>query len=69
MIAVTQVRQKHSEGRAYFDKKLAEGKTRKEALRCLKRHLARRFYRLLAEPVPQANRRPTNTLPNIACLT
>jgi transposase len=40
MIAVTQVRQKHSEGRAYYDKKLAEGKTRKEALRALKRQVS-----------------------------
>jgi len=29
MAAVTQIRHRHSEGRAYFDKKLAEGKTRK----------------------------------------
>jgi transposase len=40
MAAVTRVRQKHSEGRAYFDKKLAEGKTRKEALRSLKRQVS-----------------------------
>ena len=40
MAAVTQVRQPHSEGRAYFDKKLAEGKTRKEALRALKRQVS-----------------------------
>jgi transposase len=40
MAAVTQIRQKHSEGRAYFDKKLAEGKTRKEALRALKRQVS-----------------------------
>ena len=38
MAAVTQVRQPHSEGRAYYDKKLGVGKTRKEALRALKRH-------------------------------
>ena len=31
MAAVTQVRQKHSEGRACYDKKLAEGKTHREA--------------------------------------
>ena len=37
MAAVTQVRQPYSEGRAYYDKKLAEGKTRKEARRALKR--------------------------------
>jgi transposase len=40
MAAVTQVRQRHSTGRAYFEKKLAEGKTRKEALRALKRRIS-----------------------------
>jgi transposase len=50
MAAVTQVRQKHSEGRAYFDKKLAEGKTRKEALRSLKRQVSDAvFSRLRAD--------------------
>ena len=34
MVAVTQIRYRHSPGRAYYDKKLAEGKTGKEALRC-----------------------------------
>jgi hypothetical protein len=34
----------------YLARKRAEGKTTKGALRCLKRHLARRFYHLLAEP-------------------
>ena len=33
MVAITQIRHRHSEGRAYYDKKLAEGKTPKEALR------------------------------------
>src|ERR1700691_3383956 len=37
MAAITQLRHKHSEGRAYYDKKVAEGKTHKEALRSLKR--------------------------------
>jgi transposase len=35
--------------RAYLQRKEAEGKTRIEAMRCLKRHLARRYYRLLGE--------------------
>jgi transposase len=35
------------ETRAYLDRKLAEGKTKAEAYRCLKRHLARRIWRLL----------------------
>ena len=37
MAAVTQIHHRHSEGRAYYDKKLAEGKTPEEALRALKR--------------------------------
>ena len=44
MAAVTQVRHRHSEGRAYYDKKLAEGKTHKEALRCLKRRISDAIY-------------------------
>jgi len=35
------------ETRAYLDRKHAEGKTKREAIRCLKRHLARRIWRLL----------------------
>ena len=44
MAAVTQIRYRHSEGRAYYDKKLAEGKTRKEALRALKRQVSDAIY-------------------------
>ena len=35
MAAVTQLRHTHSEGRAYFERKVAEGKTKREALRSL----------------------------------
>jgi transposase len=45
------------ETRAYLARKEAEGKSRIEAMRCLKRHLARRYYRLLSEgsrSVPRA---------------
>jgi transposase len=45
-IAVTQGRV-HPPARAYLARKQAEGKSRKEALRCLKRHLARTIYQLL----------------------
>ena len=45
-IAVTQGRC-HPPAQAYLARKQAEGKSRKEALRCLKRHLARTVYRLL----------------------
>jgi transposase len=40
MAAITQIRYKHSDGRAYYDKKLAEGKRPKEALRALKRQIS-----------------------------
>ncbi|MBM6406152.1 IS110 family transposase [Phycicoccus sp. CSK15P-2] len=46
-IAITQIRLKDSLGRAYYDKKLAEGKTRTEALRCLKRRIARTVFNRL----------------------
>jgi hypothetical protein len=36
--------------RAYLTRKQAEGKTKKGALRCLKRHLARHFHHLLSMP-------------------
>jgi transposase len=47
MAAVTQIRYRHSAGRAYYDKKLAEGKTGKEALRCLKRQISDAIYACL----------------------
>jgi len=48
--AVTQIRYRHSPARAYYDKKIAEGKTPKEALRCLKRRISDAIYaRLVAD--------------------
>jgi transposase len=46
-IAITQIRLANSAGQRYYRKRLAEGKATKEALRCLKRHLARTVYRHL----------------------
>jgi transposase len=62
--------------RAYLDRRHSEGKTKKEALRCLKRHLARHIWRLLystqlaASPPPSLpaipprppSRRPTSAI-------
>ena len=42
--AVTQIRFSHSEGRAFFERKVAEGKTNKEALRALKRRISDAVY-------------------------
>ncbi len=50
-IALTQARV-HPEARAYLAKKRAEGKTGKEAFRCLKRHLVRAVWSALREPSP-----------------
>jgi transposase len=47
MIAVTQIRHRHSEGRRYYDDKLAAGRTGREAMRALKRHISDRVYRHL----------------------
>ena len=60
-----------SDTAAYLARKQAEGKSRREALRCLKRHLARRVWRLLqptngtdaAPPSPPPpRRRPVTTI-------
>lgn len=46
--------------RAYIDRRVSEGKTRREAIRCLKRYVARELYELIA-------RHPKHTsLPSIA---
>ena len=43
---VTQISH-HTPGRDYYDKKLDEGKTNKEALRALKRRISNAVYRQL----------------------
>jgi hypothetical protein len=47
MAAITQIRHKHSQGRACYEKKPAEGKTHKEALRALKRRISDAIYAAL----------------------
>ena len=47
MAAICQIRQTNSEGRAYFERKVAEGKTKKGAVRSLKRHVSNAVYRQL----------------------
>jgi transposase len=54
MAAITQIRHRHSEGRAYYEKKLAEGKTRKEALRSLKRKISDAIFACLQADARQA---------------
>lgn len=46
-VAMIQIRMTGSIGRNYYDKKIAEGKSPKEAKRCLKRRLADRCWRTM----------------------
>ena len=47
IVAVTQIRHSHSEGRGYYDRKVAEGKTPREARRALKRQISDRVFKQL----------------------
>lgn len=49
MILVTR-RRAHAPTIAYINRRTQEGKSRREATRCLKRYLARNLYRLLEHP-------------------
>jgi transposase len=62
-IAITQLRLPDSLGRAYYDKKLDEGKTKTEALRCLKRRIARTVFNRLTT---DHNTRQATALPAAA---
>ena len=51
MILVTR-RRTHAPTIAYIERRIHEGKSRREAIRCLKRYLARNLYRLLENGSP-----------------
>jgi transposase len=53
-VAITRLRC-HPETRAYIARKRSEGKSTTEAIRCLKRHLARRIWHLLQSTSPNPN--------------
>jgi transposase len=52
MAAITQVRNPGTRGRAYFERKVAEGKTKKEGVRSLKRKVSNTVYRQLLLDAP-----------------
>ncbi len=58
MAAVTQIRYRHTDGRAYYDRKLAEGKTPKEALRALKRRVSDAIFAQLQADARRASADP-----------
>src|SRR5829696_7577191 len=60
-VAVTRARC-HAETIDYVERKKSEGKTQREAIRCLKRHLARRIWRLLQPPHPETETTPPTSI-------
>ena len=63
MAAVTQVSQRHSDGRACYGKKVAGGKTAKEALRALKRQVSDEIFKHLKAGAARAARAVTASGP------
>ena len=57
-IAVTQL-QRHGPGRAYVDRRMAEGNTKTEAIRALRRRLSDQVYRRLMADAPLRSSSPT----------
>jgi transposase len=49
MVAITQIRFHGTDGRAYFERRVAEGKTKREAIRSLKRHISNAVYQRLLD--------------------
>ena len=47
MVAISQIGQPHSDGRAYFDRKVTEDEAKREPLRSLKRHVSNAICRQL----------------------
>ncbi len=70
-IAITQART-YAPAKEYLARRQAEGKTKKEALRALKRHLARRVFRILnliADRTNDPEPVQISTAPQVPCLT
>jgi transposase len=63
-IAITQARL-HAPARDYLARKQAEGQSRREAIRCLKRHLANVVFRAMVAPAPHCPPAPLS----VAALT
>jgi transposase len=63
MMAVVQLRTRTTHGRAYYDRKVAAGKTPNEAMRCLKRRLSDIVYRTMLGDVIAASATKPGTGP------
>lgn len=63
IMAITQARTPGTEGRAYYDRKRAEGKTAKEAIRCLKRQLSDQVFKAMRADAADAREAATAPTP------
>ena len=54
VILVVRMR-RHGLTRDYFARRMAEGKTKNEIMRCVKRYIAREIYHVLHEPSRRTN--------------
>jgi hypothetical protein len=63
MAAVTQLRFAHSPGRGYYDHKIADGKTPKEALRALKRRISDALWTAMVADARRAAATPEASAP------
>ena len=61
IMAIVQLRNPASEGRAYYDRKIAAGKAPNSALRCLKRRLSDIVYRTLLNDLVSVGNAPAPT--------
>ncbi|WP_241038612.1 IS110 family transposase [Blastococcus litoris] len=67
-MAITQIRA-DTEGRAYYQRKRAEGKTSREALRCLKRRLSDLIYKTMHADLAGAQRAATGASETVNAAT
>lgn len=63
MIVVCRIRT-DQRTRDYVERRLAEGKSKREIMRCLKRYVARETYHALTQPIPAAPAPDINTSPS-----
>ena len=63
-IAMIQIRMPASAGRAYYDKKIAEGKSPRYATRALKRHLAGCLWRIMIADETRSEPAPSKSVAN-----
>ena len=69
MVSICQIRQTHSEGRAYVEKKVAEARSEKDAIRSLQRQISNAVYRHLVSDAQHEGAREDKRERLVACVT